>query len=269
MSGWPPDEAARARIVEALDRNLLVEAGAGSGKTRQLVERMLSLVRRGAEVEHVAAVTFTRKAAAELAQRFRNELERESRSAAERGDPAAERLDRALRNVDRAFIGTIHAFCARILREHPLEARVDPGFEELGEAEAARLAAEFWTVHLDRRHARDDPVLARLAELGLEPAQLRRAFTAVAWDSVLSNPAPDAPPPDEEDVRRRLLALMAEADDLLEEKPPGTPEDPLQQRIARLRFLQRTTDWTTPRDLCAALSTLSKTGCRITQCTWS
>jgi ATP-dependent helicase/nuclease subunit A len=269
LSGWPPDQAARAQILEALDRNLLVEAGAGSGKTRQLVERMLSLVRRGAEVQHLAAVTFTRKAAAELAQRFRNELERESRGAAERGDPAAERLDRALRNVDRAFIGTIHAFCARILREHPLEARVDPGFEELGEAEAARLAAEFWTVHLDRRHARDDPVLARLAELGLEPAQLRRAFTAVAGDGDLSHPAPEAPPPDVEAVRRRLVALMAEADDILEEKPPGTPEDPLQQRIARLRFLQRTTDWTTPRDLCAALSTLSKTGCRITQGTWS
>ena len=72
----PPDAEARRRIVEDLDANILVEAGAGSGKTRQLVARMIALVRREPGViRHLAAVTFTRKAAAELAQRLRSELE--------------------------------------------------------------------------------------------------------------------------------------------------------------------------------------------------
>ncbi|NNF25664.1 MAG: UvrD-helicase domain-containing protein, partial [Gemmatimonadetes bacterium] len=66
-----PDEEARLRIVEGLEENFLVEAGAGSGKTTAMVQRMVALVRTGAcEVRHIAAVTFTRKAAAELRQRF-------------------------------------------------------------------------------------------------------------------------------------------------------------------------------------------------------
>jgi ATP-dependent helicase/nuclease subunit A len=62
----PPDQPDRDRIAQDLDANLLVEAGAGSGKTRGLVERMLALIARGTPAEQVAAVTLTRKAAAEL-----------------------------------------------------------------------------------------------------------------------------------------------------------------------------------------------------------
>ncbi|HEY7530582.1 MAG TPA: UvrD-helicase domain-containing protein [Gemmatimonadota bacterium] len=266
---WPPDRAVRQRITRELDANILVEAGAGSGKTRQLVARMLALVRRGTAVEHLAAVTFTRKAAAELAQRFRNELEAASREAAAAGAPGARALDEALRNVDRAFIGTIHAFCARLLREHPVEARVDPGFEELGEAEAKRFAAEFWTWHLDRRHALADPVLTRLDELGLEPADLRDAFDLVVEDSDLAHPAPETPPPDVDGLRDRLLQLMDEAFELLARKPAGAGEDDLQKRLLRLRFLHRTTGWATARDLCAALPVLSKSACKPTQRDWA
>jgi len=71
----PPDQPARLRIVEDLERNLLVEAGAGSGKTTSLVDRMVALVRnRACTVDRIAAVTFTRKAAAELRQRFQVKL---------------------------------------------------------------------------------------------------------------------------------------------------------------------------------------------------
>src|SRR5690242_11167776 len=80
-----PDEAARTRIVSALDRSLLVEAGAGSGKTQKLAERMAAGIATGAyELDRMACVTFTRKAAAELRGRFQAALEADRA----RGGPA-------------------------------------------------------------------------------------------------------------------------------------------------------------------------------------
>ena len=77
----PADEANRRRAREELDTSFLVEAGAGSGKTRLLVERMAALVESGkAEVSQIAAVTFTRKAAAELRERFQVKLEESFRA---------------------------------------------------------------------------------------------------------------------------------------------------------------------------------------------
>ncbi|HEX6939662.1 MAG TPA: UvrD-helicase domain-containing protein [Longimicrobiales bacterium] len=83
MHDWvPPDQAHRERILNDLDTNLLVEAGAGSGKTTAMVGRMVALVRTGrAKVEEIAAVTFTRKAAAELRERFQVALEKAYREA--------------------------------------------------------------------------------------------------------------------------------------------------------------------------------------------
>src|SRR5688572_7802816 len=100
-----PDQLARDRIRSDLEANLLVEAGAGAGKTTEMVRRMVALVRGGrAEVDQIAAVTFTRKAAAELRERFQTALERELREAAGSGDTdTAAHLDRALRDIDRAF----------------------------------------------------------------------------------------------------------------------------------------------------------------------
>ena len=70
------DQRARDRIVSDLDRNLLVEAGAGSGKTHEMARRMAVGIATGVyQVEHMAAVTFTRKAAAELRGRFQLALE--------------------------------------------------------------------------------------------------------------------------------------------------------------------------------------------------
>jgi len=129
MLDWtPPDQEQRDRILNDLDTNLLVEAGAGSGKTTAMVGRMVQLIRTGrAEVDQIAAVTFTRKAAAELRERFQERLEREYRSALESGDDAArDRFGRALASLDGCFIGTIHSFCGRLLRERPLEAGVPP-----------------------------------------------------------------------------------------------------------------------------------------------
>jgi ATP-dependent helicase/nuclease subunit A len=151
-----------------------VEAGAGSGKTTALVSRMVALVRTGAaRVHEIAAVTFTRKAAGELRERFQEALEDERTE----GDATPEeraRLDAALREADRAFMGTIHAFCARLLRERPLDARIDPGFVETTPAEARLHADRFWSLHLERLAADGASILGELEAVGLEPADLRR-----------------------------------------------------------------------------------------------
>jgi ATP-dependent helicase/nuclease subunit A len=104
----------------------LVAAGAGSGKTRLLVAYFVhTLLDKGVPLEELAAVTFTRKAGSELAERIRREL-------VEQGHPEL------ARGIDRAAIGTIHGLCSRLLREQPLRAGIDPAFSIL-EADAASL----------------------------------------------------------------------------------------------------------------------------------
>src|SRR5688500_13544107 len=97
-----PDQISRQRIAQALDTNLLVEAGAGAGKTTAMIARMLALVATArAQVEHIAAVTFTRKAAAELRERFQNKLEESINDARNAGNHLlALRLDHALKRID-------------------------------------------------------------------------------------------------------------------------------------------------------------------------
>ena len=150
------DRAARERIHTDLDRNILVQAGAGAGKTHALIDRMVQIVRTGREdVQHMAAITFTKKAASEMRARFHAAL-RESLAATAEGDPARSRLAEAIDRVDQCYIGTIHAFCARMLRERPLEAGLPPDFSELdARAEWVSLRKAWDAFVLDRFADRD------------------------------------------------------------------------------------------------------------------
>jgi ATP-dependent helicase/nuclease subunit A len=135
------DEEARRRIRHDLGTTLVVEAAAGTGKTTELVCRILSLLRHGASLSRIVAVTFTEKAAGEMKLRLRAEIEKA------RGAPAASEeekhlLDVALSELEEARIGTIHGFCADLLRERAVEAKVDPQFEVAGEEEKERLYGE-------------------------------------------------------------------------------------------------------------------------------
>jgi ATP-dependent exoDNAse (exonuclease V) beta subunit len=124
MTG-PVDCAVRERIRRSLDETLVVEAAAGTGKTTELVARLINVLAEGrGRVETVAAVTFTDKAAGELKLRLRAGLE-----AVRRDAPSSDRrkhLEDAIARLEEARIGTIHGFCADLLRERPVEARVDP-----------------------------------------------------------------------------------------------------------------------------------------------
>lgn len=139
----PCDQAARTRALSDLQTTFLVEAGAGTGKTRLLVERFVSCLLACGSVRRVVAITFTDKAAGELRLRVRARL----RSLVERSEPRSERwcvLREALRDIDQAPISTIHAFAARLLRESPLEAGVDPAFKQLDALGGRLLFDRLW-----------------------------------------------------------------------------------------------------------------------------
>jgi ATP-dependent helicase/nuclease subunit A len=134
------DGQARRRIAEDLDRTFVVEAAAGTGKTTALIGRMIGLLRTGrARLEEIVAVTFTEKAAGEMKLRLRTELER-AHAAAE-GETERARFEAALAELEAARIGTIHSFCADLLRERPVEAGVDPALEVLREDQDRELVA--------------------------------------------------------------------------------------------------------------------------------
>jgi ATP-dependent exoDNAse (exonuclease V) beta subunit len=125
-------------ISESLDETLVVEAAAGTGKTTALVQRIVRVVAEGrARLTDIVAVTFTEKAAGELKLRLRQQLE-ELRHAT-RDPGAAHRLERAVEELEEAHVGTIHGFCADLLRERPVEASVDPLFRVLTEGQGEAL----------------------------------------------------------------------------------------------------------------------------------
>jgi len=137
----PPLEN-REAIANDLGRTLVVEAAAGTGKTTELVGRIVRLIEGSvATIDQIVAVTFSEKAAGELKLRLREELER-ARGRHTAGTPQAARLAQAVYDFEEAHVSTIHGFCADLLRERPVESRVDPAFTVLTETQAARLFNE-------------------------------------------------------------------------------------------------------------------------------
>ena len=132
----------RHLVAEALDETLVVEAAAGTGKTTELVNRVVRLIETSAAtIEEIVAVTFSEKAAGELKLRLRERLEERLVDAPhDSGEAAA--LGRAVQHFEEAHVSTIHGFCADLLRERPVEARIDPAFEVLTEGGASRLFDE-------------------------------------------------------------------------------------------------------------------------------
>jgi ATP-dependent exoDNAse (exonuclease V) beta subunit len=134
------DQEVRHAIAHDLDVTLVVEAAAGTGKTTELVRRILRVLATGkARVGDLVAVTFTEKAAGELKLRLRQELEVARTKA---GGEERARLEHALKNLEEAHISTIHGFCADLLRERPVEAGIDPLFRVLTDGQARRFYDE-------------------------------------------------------------------------------------------------------------------------------
>jgi ATP-dependent helicase/nuclease subunit A len=210
------DRAARESIRNDLDDTLVVEAAAGTGKTTELVNRILRVLSKGAaEMHQVVAVTFTEKAAGELKLRLRQKLEQV------RGDAAdavvRDNLERALASLEEAHVNTIHGFCAELLRERPVEARVDPLFAVLTEPQSDRLYDRAFTAFLQQtltaptdgvRRALRRTSAPSFAESGSGPVdRLRRAGRQLAeWRDF---DAPWRKPPfDRDAAMSRVLGLL-------------------------------------------------------------
>ncbi|MEP0766829.1 MAG: UvrD-helicase domain-containing protein [Fimbriimonadia bacterium] len=244
----PRDQLERDRIEQVLDRCLLVEASAGTGKTRSMVRRMVTLLRAGeCPIETLCAVTFTRKAAAELRDRFRLELYRASREAT---DSEADRLSAALAGLDACFIGTIHAFCARLLRERPVEAQVDPAFREIEPDEDEELQMEAWRAYAERLHATDDPLLAELSAVGLTMGGLRSTFRRFAtYPDVTSWPAESVELGDLSEVAAALSDYARHMQTIAANFPPSPSGDDLVHLYRTVPRMLRSRDLTNPADL--------------------
>jgi ATP-dependent helicase/nuclease subunit A len=208
------DRESRRLIREELLTNILVEAGAGSGKTQMLAERMSAGVAAGVyKVEQMAAVTFTRKAASELRGRFHLALEKalqdNSRGARYQAGEAA-RVHHALSNLERFFAGTIHSFCARLLRERPVESGVSPGFTELDEVQDLELRKRVWRDFTSSARSAGDADMLALLQADVRPKDLDSAFATVCLNEDVEFPPGDGVCPDPKAGWRALETFWTE-----------------------------------------------------------
>ena len=186
---WPEyKKAQQGQALAALpDHSAWVEANAGSGKTKVLIDRVARLLLRGAEPDTILCVTYTKAAASEMQARLFDRLggwcvmdadqltqrlsELEGRDISAYGQDdigrARELFAKALETPGGLRIETIHAFCGRVLRRFPLEARLPPGFTELDDA----VAADLWDLSfraMGRRVVRGDAALMDAARIAAE-----------------------------------------------------------------------------------------------------
>jgi ATP-dependent helicase/nuclease subunit A len=218
----PTPEQARAIGAGGLD--LLVEAGAGTGKTGVMVDRYCRLVcDLEVPADAVLAFTFTDKAATELRRRIRAEL-------AQRAAAGSGRAGELLAVLGGAWVTTIHGFCSRLLAAHPVAAGIDPRFRVLDAAEAERAAREAFDDALAEflaggGEARERTVAA--FEIGGLRALVAAAHAELRSRGEAELRLPQPPEPDPEAAVRRVVAVAAEA---LEELKPDSSNRALVER---------------------------------------
>jgi ATP-dependent exoDNAse (exonuclease V) beta subunit len=250
-----PEQAA---AIKAKGRDVLLEAGAGTGKTGVMVDRYCRLVcDQGVSPDAILAFTFTDKAAAELRQRIRTELAR-------RAEAGSERARELLGTIGSAWVTTIHGFCNRILAGHPVAAGVDPGFRVLDAPEAERVAREAFDAAIaeflggEDGDAREDTVATfevdglRAIVVGLH-AELRSR-------GVAEPRLPEPPAGDAVAARRRAGEAAAAALEELKET------DPKRELVERALALLSTPEVEPDLDQLCALRSTSKAKALVEYC---
>jgi len=237
-AGQPVDQDNRQRIANSLDENLFVEAGAGTGKTTSMVERIVSLISTGrATIDGIAAITFTDAAASELRERVRWVLEQRSRTD-DQDEIQKQRCFAALQSMDRANIQTLHSFAGSLLRERPLEAGLPPDFATSDQIKADMDFDERWQRWLDEIVDSPEvaPDLLKALSLGLRLGDLRGVADSFHKDYdllTLDLPKEDAPD-------FTATAALIEAQDEIRSLLPlanNGMEDPLAQYADRVATL--------------------------------
>ena len=239
------------------ETNFVVRAAAGSGKTTALVGRMVALVRTGVPVKDLTAITFTRKAAGEMSARFSRELDA-TRRALPPDSRERSRVATALGNVQSTFIGTIHAFCSRLLRERPLDAGLPPDFTAgLTDREERQLRRRAWTGHLQELYSGDGDELEQLAACGVAPQDLADFFKRICRfpDLDLYTDGPDTPPdfgPAVAEVTEKMRAWNAH-------RPahPVKGRDPVMAAFDKAERMHQYLDLDAPAEQAAFLSVFS------------
>jgi ATP-dependent helicase/nuclease subunit A len=219
--------------IEARGRDVLLEAGAGSGKTGVMVERYCRLVvDEGVTPDAVLAFTFTDKAAAELRARVRAELQRRAAAGSTARSVRAAAL---LATIGGAWITTIHGFCNRVLAAHPVAAGVDPGFRVLDQPETERAAREAFDIALAEFLAGGEP--AREETVAAYDLEGLRAVVVATHDELRSRGVadPTLPDPPASDPAEALAATIEAAGECLEELKEGDGKrGALEEALARL-----------------------------------
>ncbi len=249
----PADQAARDKIRDGLDTNFLVEAGAGSGKTTSLTQRMIRLIETGTfKVDEIAAITFTKKAASELKQRFQNKLEEAYRKS--NGTEQEEKLHAALMDLDKCFLGTIHSFCSAILRERPVEAGIDPEFVELDDLQDNILKQQAWEIYTSDVKMNDPDAIGRLDSIGVRTEDLKNCY-------MLINNFPDVkimysniPKPDFMPAYEAIVQLAEKAAASIPTKEPKGGYDQLQKAIRKTLWLKKQFDMSQDRYILQVLA---------------
>jgi ATP-dependent helicase/nuclease subunit A len=254
------DKEAREQIRDLLDDTLFVEAGAGTGKTRALVDRVVSLVLGGRPIERIIAITFTERAAAELSERIRLGLE----AAMEQEPDKRHRIEAALAALDRAQISTIHSFCQSLLHRYAAEAAVDPSFEIQDEVVAARRFQERWRIFLDTLATDEDAreAIDRVLRLGMVTREIETlAAELTSRQELVSRldgdlPVPPSPAwPDLDALRRRTVNLITGC-----ESTDDRLRDAIGKLLAAIDNIQRAPESEEEAALVASVSNLPVNG---------
>lgn len=211
-----PRTAEQVAAITSTAREVLLRAGAGSGKTTVLVDRYCDLVASGEfTVDEILAFTFTRKAAAQLRERIRLALLERAERAAD--DGIATRLNDAVARVGSAWVMTIHGFCQAVVGAHPVAAGIDPEFNLIEDLAREKLRHSAFERALDRFLADPDESASReemVAAYGI--ANLRELILDI-YDELRSHgiPDPTLPEPTETDPIEPLDRLATACSRLL------------------------------------------------------
>jgi ATP-dependent helicase/nuclease subunit A len=212
MSGPREPTREQGRAIASRGRDVLLEAGAGTGKTGVLVDRYCELVVSGGVApDRILAFTFTDKAAAQLRERVRDELRRRQESEPE----GSRRLADLVAGFGGVPITTIHGFCRRLLAAHPVAAEIDPRFRVLDAAETSRASAAAFEAALGDFLADRDP--EREATVAAYYVDGLRAMVVDAYEELRSrgHREPELPDPPPADLAAAMVALQAAATEAL------------------------------------------------------
>lgn len=226
------DQDIRERASKELKQSFIVDAGAGTGKTTVLISRILGAVISGkSDLEHIVAITFTEKASGELKVRLRFELE----EALRRLDGEEwSRVRRALAEIERAQVGTIHSFCAMLLRERPVEARIDPGFEVLDELGAHLLMERAWEEWVGIELERGPAIFEELLRGGMNLEEIQGVGKFLLDHRDLRHFFPS---PVSEEMEEFLKLLKEDVEKLAGLEP--SCKEPADRALAQIRHLQK------------------------------